>query len=157
MKTNVIAALVVAIFLGGLLAASVARARIVDPAGPSMGLIRCELEMDVDWANMKWDGTIDGDIEGSITVFEMGASFPGKTEMFHETWVIETDSGSIWGFDNGVWSFVNFRWVANGRVTAATGSWTYLVGAEMHYSGITTEFLGVGNPIHGTGIVMIMP
>lgn len=157
MKTKVIAALVVAVFLGGLLAASVARARILDPLEPSIGLIRCELEMDVDWANMKWDGTIAGDIDGSITIFEMGASFPGKTEMFHETWVIGTDSGSISGYDDGVWSFVNFRWVANGRVTAATGSWAYLVGAHMYYSGITTEFLGVGNPIHGTGRVMIMP
>jgi hypothetical protein len=157
MKTKLIAALVVAVFLGGLLAASVASARIVDPMKQSMGLLRCELEMDVDWANMKWDGTIAGDIDGSITIFEMGASFPGKTEMFHETWLIETDSGSISGFDNGVWSFVNFKWVANGRVTAATGSWAYLVGANMHYSGTTTEFLGVGNPIHGTGIVMITP
>jgi N-acetylneuraminic acid mutarotase len=153
MKTKVIAALVVAVFLGGLLTASTARARIAE----SMEPLGCELEMDVDWANMKWDGTIDGDIEGSITVFEMGASFPGKTEMFHETWVIVTDSGSISGFDDGVWSFVNFKWVANGRVTAATGSWAYLVGCNMRYSGTTTEFLGVGFPIHGTGTLMIMP
>ena len=153
MKTKVIAALVVAVFLGGLLTASTARARIAE----SMEPLGCVLEMDVDWANMKWDGTIAGDIEGSITVFEMGASFPGKTEHFHETWLIETESGSISGFDDGVWSFVNFKWVASGRVTAATGSWTYLVGCNMRYSGTTTEFLGVGNPIHGTGTLMIMP
>jgi hypothetical protein len=154
MKAKVIAALVVAVFLGGLLMASTARARIAE----SMEPLGCTVEMDVDWANMKWDGTITGDIMGSITVFEMpGASFPGKTEHFHETWLIETDSGSISGFDDGVWSFVNFKWVANGRVTGATGSWTSLIGCKMRYSGTTTEFLGVGNPIHGTGILMIMP
>jgi hypothetical protein len=150
MKTKAIATLVLALFLGGILIAP-AWAQPMKP-------LRCELEMDVDWANMKWVGTITGDIEGSITVFEMGgASFPGKTEHFHETWVIETDSGSISGFDDGVWSFVNFKWVANGQVTAATGSWMYLVGCNMRYSGTTTEFLGVGNPIHGTGTLMIMP
>lgn len=159
MKTKVIAALVVAVFLGGLLLASAASARIAESiTSQSMEPLRCGVEMDVDWANMKWVGTITGDIAGSITVFEMpGVSFPGKTEHFHETWVIVTDSGSISGFDNGVWSFVNFKWVANGRVTAATGSWAYLVGSNMRYSGTTTEFLGVGFPIHGSGSLMIMP
>jgi hypothetical protein len=159
MKTKVIATLVVAVFLGGLLLASAASARIAESiTSQSMEPLRCGVEMDVDWANMKWVGTITGDIAGSITVFEMpGVSFPGKTEHFHETWVIVTDSGSISGFDNGVWSFVNFKWVANGRVTAATGSWAYLVGSNMRYSGTTTEFLGVGFPIHGSGSLMIMP
>jgi hypothetical protein len=159
MKTKVIATLVVAVFLGGLLLASAASARIAESiTSQSMEPLRCGVEMDVDWANMKWVGTITGDIAGSFTVFEMpGVSFPGKTEHFHETWVIVTDSGSISGFDNGVWSFVNFKWVANGRVTAATGSWAYLVGSNMRYSGTTTEFLGVGFPIHGSGSLMIMP
>ena len=76
--------------------------------------------------------------------------------MFHETWIIETESGSISGFDDGVWSFVTFKFVANGRVTGATGSWTGLVGSNMRYSGTTTEFLGVGFPIHGSGTLMIM-
>jgi hypothetical protein len=118
---------------------------------------RSKLKLDVDWANMKWDGTITGDIEGSITIFKEGATFPGKTEHFNETWVIQTDSGSISGFDNGVWNFKNFKWVANGQVTAATGSWTYLVGCNMHYSGTATDFLGDGTPISGTGTLMITP
>ena len=149
MDTKAIAALVLALFLVSIFVESA----IAEPMKP----LRCELEMDVDWANMKWDGTITGDIEGSITVFEEpGATFSGKTEFFHETWIIETKYGSISGFDKGVWSFKNFKWVANGEVTSATGSWTHLVGCKMRYSGMTTEFLGVGYPIHGTGTLMIM-
>jgi hypothetical protein len=149
MKVKAIAALVFVLFLGAILMAP-AWAR-------PMKLLRCSLEMDVDWAHGKWDGTLTGDIVGSITIYEEGATLPGKTEHFHETWVIVTDSGSISGFDEGVWSFVNFKWVANGGVTAATGDWAGLVGCNMRYSGTTTEFLGVGNPIHGTGTLMIMP
>jgi hypothetical protein len=149
MKARAIAALVLALFLGGIL--------IAPTWAQPMKPLRCALEMDVDWVHGKWDGSLTGDIAGSITIFEEGATLPGKTEHFRETWIIETAYGSISGFDEGVWSFVNFKWVANGGVTAATGDWAYLVGCNMRYRGTTTEFLGVGNPIHGTGTLMIMP
>ena len=55
MDTKAIAALVLALFLVGIFVGSA----IAEPMKP----LRCELEMDVDWANMKWDRTTTGDIE----------------------------------------------------------------------------------------------
>ncbi len=102
-----------------------------------------------------WSGTVWGDINGELYVTLATASFPGKTELFSETWLIETDGGVIEGFDEGVWRFANFKWVANGKVTGATGGWSYLAGYDMHYHGTTTEFpVDLYTPVNGTGILI---
>jgi len=104
--------------------------------------LRCEMEMTVFWTTPPhWEGTVTGDIVGSIIVTEGTPSFPGKTEHFAETFVITTVGGdTIEGFDEGVWSFKTFFWVANGRVTDATGRWAYLVGSQVQEIGTTTPF-----------------
>ncbi len=127
--------------------------------------LRSELfaELNWDWVGFggtspyTWIGTVWGDINGDLYITLTGASFPGKVELFSETWIIVTDDGEIIeGFDEGVWRFANFKWVANGQVTRATGGWSYLVGYDMHYSGTTTEFpVPFGTPVNGTGTLIL--
>jgi len=105
-----------------------------------------------------WEGTVTlpGDIEGSITVTPSEARYnrPETLEHFLETWVIETDDGSIMGFDEGIWSLTTLKWMANGRVTAATESWAYLAGCKVHVSGIV-EFTVEG--VEGEGTMTFVP
>lgn len=151
MATILLAVMVVALFVGGVLVAPVGAKR-------SQKLLRCELSIEVNWAEGKWLGTVAGDIEGSIALTPGEAHYPGKTEHFFETWVVEGDDGSVLeGFDEGVWRFQNCKWVSNGRVTVASGTLSHLTGARMHTSGTTSEFLGPGNPLTGTGILLILP
>ena len=101
--------------------------------------LRCKLWMQLYWTEpLHWEGSLTGDIVGSIIVTEGAPSFPGKTEHFTETFAITTADGTIEGFDEGVWSFQTFKWRANGMVTAATGDWAYLVGYNVHEIGLTT-------------------
>ena len=121
--------------------------------------LRCELEIELDWVEFKWFGTITGDIEGTFTIFpDPEPSFPGILEHYLETWVIEieTDDGdTIELIQEGVWSFKTFKFKSNGWVTAATGTWAYLLGSDAHVRGVTTEFLGPPYPIYGTGTMWL--
>jgi len=133
------------------------------------GALKCELFIKLNWnwegfpwgtpgSKYTWIGTVWGDINGNFYVTLQGASYPGKTEHFSETWIIVTVGGSIKGFDDGVWASANLKWVANGRVTEADGTWSYLVGYNMHYGGTTTEFPApVGTPVNGTGTLHLSP
>jgi hypothetical protein len=122
--------------------------------------LRCNVFIDFnyDWVGVggaspfTWIGTVWGDINGDFYVSLVDASFPGKTEHFSETWIIETNDGEIEGYDVGVWTFANFKWGANGAVTSATEGWSHLVGYDMRYSGTTTDpDVPFGVPINGTG------
>jgi len=121
------------------------------------------IELNWDWIGFgvgtspyTWIGTVWGGINGDFYITLVGASFPGQTEHFSETWLIVTPDGEIEGFDEGVWSFNNFKWSANGKVTGATGTWSYLIGYDMHYSGTTTEFpVPFGTPVSGTGTLIL--
>jgi hypothetical protein len=103
-----------------------------------------------------WIGWVSGDINGDLYVALVAATFPGKTEHFAEIWRVETDAGVIEGFDVGVWSFINWKFMANGKVTGATGAWSYLEGYDMHYRGTTTN-PDVAPPtlLSGTGIMIL--
>lgn len=158
-KPKLVTTIMLALFLVGMLVATVA----AQPKKP----LRCELYIELNWdwigfgvgtSPYTWIGTVSGDINGDIYVTLTGASFPGKTEHFSETWIIETADGSISGFDEGVWRMSNFKWVANGGVTSADGTWSYLVGSKMQYRGTTTEFpVPFGTPVNGAGTLMIVP
>ncbi len=128
--------------------------------------LKCELYIELNWdwvgfggsSPYTWIGTVQGDINGEIFIsLARMPDFFGKTEHFYEIWVIETDDGeTITGYDEGVWRFANYKWVANGEVTGATGDWAYLVGYNMHYSGVTTEFpVPPGTPVTGTGVLIL--
>lgn len=97
--------------------------------------LRTVMEWDVVWGPpIGWVGTVSGDIEGTITVTLVDARWTPKTEHFLETWVIETNTGEIWGEEEGV-AAPNGRGLANGRITYATGDWTDLEGCRYHWSG----------------------
>jgi hypothetical protein len=101
--------------------------------------LRCELEMDLFWTTpLHWEGTVTGDIVGTITVTELPPSFPGKTEHFSEIFEIVTANGLIRGVDEGVWNMKTYKWRANGQVTEATGIWADLVGCHLHEMGTTS-------------------
>ena len=116
--------------------------------------LKCDVLLEFDWVEYKWFGTITGDIEGDVTITPIEAVFPGSTEHFKETWVIETAVGDISLYQKGVWSFKTFKFKANGMVTAATGDWAYLVDARVHVRGVTTPLV-VGEPITAIGTVWI--
>jgi len=126
------------------------------------GILKCELSMEINWGFLldpsepSFIGTVSGDINGYLYIYLKEASYPGKTEHFSEKWKIVTYDGDIIeGFDEGVWSFHNLKWVANGRVTSASGAWSYLVGANFQYSGTTTPVYGPPTPVYGTGTLHI--
>jgi hypothetical protein len=76
MKTKMIATLAFALLLGGIL---------ITPAAQPNKHLKCEFEMDVFWTTPPHrEGTVTGDIEGTLTVTELPATLPGKTEHFLE-------------------------------------------------------------------------
>jgi len=110
------------------------------PAQPNKPL-RSDISIVLDLDLFQWNGTITGIIEGNFTIFpDPDPSFPGILEHYVETWVIETDEGTIELIQKGVWSFKTFKFKSNGWVTAATGTWAYLFGSNAHVRGVTTEF-----------------
>lgn len=96
-----------------------------------------------------WEGTITGDITGTIYVTEMEPNFPGITEHYFETWDITTNEGTITIYQKGVWSFKSFEFKSNGYVTAATGAWEFLLESTAHARGVTTPI--TADPIIGQG------
>jgi len=115
--------------------------------------LRCELSIILNETLPGWEGTVSGDIEGSYVWILKESTVEGTTEYYLGTWVIETDCGSISGFDAGVFSYETLEWVAFGRVTAATGKWSYLVGSFMWNSGTAT----LGEVVTGEGKLTILP
>jgi len=120
------------------------------------------LQLNWDWVGFggsspfTWIGTITGDIEGTVTLSLISASFPGITEHYSETWVITTAEGSITMYQEGVWSFKSFKFKSNGYVAAATGTWTNLLESDAHVRGVTTQFpVAPPTPVTGTGIMWI--
>ncbi len=120
------------------------------------------IELNWDWVGFggsspfTWIGAVWGDINGDFYVSLVDAWFPGVTEKFSETWIIETTDGTIAGYEEGTWSFINFKWGANGQVTSATESYSYLVGYDMRYSGTTTDpNVPFGEPVTGTGTLIL--
>jgi hypothetical protein len=119
--------------------------------------LRCEVFIALNPPHLRpptWIGTVSGDIEGDLYVTLIGATFPGITEHYEETWEIVTADGSIEIYQKGVWSFKSFKFKSNGYVTAATGAWTYLVGADVHMRGVTTDPFAV-EPCTGEGSAWI--
>jgi hypothetical protein len=158
MKIKLITPVMLALFLGGMLIASVSACPIESHGCKPFRCkpLRCELSLEIDWLLPGWRGTVTGDIEGVITWTLQKYTIRGTMEFFFETWVIETDDGSISGFDAGVYNLETFKWVSMGRVTAATGEWHYLVGCKMHTSGTTTPFIP-GGEVTGVGTLTIVP
>ena len=101
--------------------------------------LRCEMSLEFDWVEYKWFGTVTGDISGDIIVTPGAAWFLGATEHFFETWNI-TDGNGEWiaGFDEGVWGFKNLKVRTNGRITAASEDYAYLIGCKVHMNGTTS-------------------
>lgn len=102
--------------------------------------LRCEVYAELNFVLWQWDGYVTGDIEGSLIIHPQGASFPGATEHYKEAWEITTTDGVIWLFQEGVWSFKTFKFRSGGMVTAADGSWQYLVGCNARVIGVTSPF-----------------
>jgi hypothetical protein len=146
--------LAVAIITGLVIAIALTIPAISQPYKP----LRSQIDFELVWDPVPhWEGTLTGDIEGEIIVALQGATFPGTTEHFYETWVITTSDGTIEGYDNGVWSFVTFKFRANGKITDATGSLEHLEGCNVHFMGTTTEFpVAPGEEVTATATMTII-
>jgi len=120
--------------------------------------LECVMEADVVWATPPyWQGTITGDITGSIIIMENPATFPGQTEHFDESFTITTVDGVvIKGYDLGVYNLKMFKFRANGAITEVSSpAWEFLVGYMMHFSGTTTPLV-IGGEVHATGTISLM-
>jgi hypothetical protein len=147
MNAKTITTLTLTLLIGGILIAPVA----AQPHKP----LNCELQMNLFWTTpLHWEGSVTGDVEGTITVTELPPSFPGKTEHFSETFEIATADGLIRGVDKGVWSFVTFKWRAVGQITEATGIWADTIGEKVFEIGGTTP---LGAEVAAWGTITIMP
>ena len=122
------------------------------------GRLVCTMEMDVVWATPPyWEGTIAGDITGTIVFVEQPATFPGMTEHFSELFTITTTDGVvIKGSDTGVYNLNMFKFRANGVITEVSSpDWQWLVGYGLHEMGMTTPLV-IGGAVHATGTIMLM-
>jgi hypothetical protein len=150
--------------LTALLALAFTLALLPAVSAQPMKPLRCEVSFELNWdwvgfggtSPYTWIGTVSGAIEGDTTLTLMGASFPGITEHYSETWVITTSEGSITIYQEGVWSFKSYKFKSNGWITDATGSWAYLLGSDAHVRGVTTQFpVDPPTPVTGAGIMWI--
>lgn len=115
-------------------------------AGPK--IIKCDQLITSGISNAAdWVGTLSGcAIAGDVYYWEIpGQDYVvgakgGKIEHYFETFIITTETGTISGIENGVYHlYSNFLFQADGRVTSATGEWTYLVGYKFHEIGNTND------------------
>ena len=127
------------------------------PAVPAQAKkpLKCEISIVLDLDLFQWNGIITGDIEGTfISTPDPDPSFPGSTEHFLETMVIEpTVGGEIRLYQEGVWNFKTGKFRANGMVIAASGGWEYLIGCNVHVRGVTT--LPIQHGMTGEGTLLM--
>ena len=119
--------------------------------------LRCTIEISIDLtaADAHWEGTISGDIVGTIQLWEHPNIVVGKIMHYFEDFIITTDGGVIKGFEQGIWSFPTLKFRSVGCVADATGDWAYLEGYRTLQMGFTD---GLAGPvITGTGFELLMP
>jgi hypothetical protein len=126
--------------------------------------LRCTFELSIDLSlpNPHWQGTVSGDMEGEMSLYERFADnyVVGATEHFFEDFVISTDNGDITGNDMGIWNFATFKFRAHGFVTDATSDGLeYLVGYKAIMTGFTSEFppTAPNTIVTATGSIMLVP
>ena len=95
--------------------------------------------------NTIWEGTISGDIDGTMKFWATGPdpakdlgnppTFFWQVHFFTEYWEITTEDGMIGGIDKGNTGYSNWKFRMNGEVTVATGIYADLVGHKVHMNG----------------------
>jgi len=115
-------------------------------AAPSTGpkIIKCDQFIAVHSTDTPphWRGTLSNCALDGAEVHYYGQPEgweSGKVAHFHEHFVIYRDGASISGYDDGLWNFSTWKFRAEGRVTEATGKWSYLVGYKFHEMGTTDD------------------
>jgi hypothetical protein len=100
-----------------------------------------------------WSGTISGDINGCMHFYNTGDVVVGQADHFWEIWVITDCEGNMLleGTDKGVFSMKNGKYRMNGVVTDAVGDYEYLIGHNVHMSGIITFDPDTGFPLTAPG------
>ena len=109
-----------------------------------------------------WVGSVAGDVEGTIEIWENWAEYfvVGKAEHFFENFSIYTDdSNFINGTDKGIWTFATLKFRATGFVTDAFGDWSYLAGYKVMMRGFTSEFPPTppSTNVTASGMMMFAP
>jgi hypothetical protein len=123
--------------------------------------LRCHVDLSVAEGNPigDWFGPISGAVSGDIAYVERdGGSlsrYTGQTQHFIEDWTIYVggypSDVTISGYQEGVYNFVTtLRFQANGRVTAASPQFQWLVGHKTKAIGLTSA-LNEAGPVYITG------
>ncbi|TFG28721.1 hypothetical protein EU528_10835 [Candidatus Thorarchaeota archaeon] len=108
-----------------------------------------------DLDNPSWIGDVwtENGEHGAFYWFNEGAEFLGpeedyKVQKFWGIWWIDWDDGDhIQGTHVGSFNYAISQYTINGRVSVATGDWSYLVGRKIHTIGIvdwTGGIYGIG-------------
>ena len=124
--------------------------------------LACSLEISIDLSvppsgppnGRHWQGSISGDIEGTIQLWPRPSESynVGAVRHYVEDFVITTTSEDVVkGYESGVWTSANLKFRSNGMVTDATGDFAYLVGYETHQMGVASAFPPVPPPSIITG------
>ena len=136
MRTRLVLALVLTLVLVVMVAAP-ASAHVKKPL-----LCRADIAVIQNPLNAEdyyWDGTIRGDVRGTLEFHELPWSDQGPLlYTFAESFVIKTKCGDISGFNMGIW-YPDFLFRESGWVTQATGHWSCLVGWMVYGTGRTTD------------------
>jgi hypothetical protein len=139
----------------------------VSAGGKGLQIIRCDQLITSGVSSAAdWVGTLSGcAIAGDVFYWEMpGQDYVtgakgGKIEHYFETFLITTPTGTIEGVESGVYHlYSNFLFQAEGRVTSATGQWTYLVGYKFHELGNTNDPLAPDvQALYGPSTMFLAP